>query len=156
MATTNQMEMGARAAAGGRGRKGGGSRALDVILWILQVLVALLFLYAGWVKLSMPLEALAKVSPVPGPLLKFVAACEVLGAIGLIVPWLTGIRPGLTPLAAAGLVIIMVGAVVSTLATMPASWAVLPLAVGVAAAFIAYGRWRLTPRRRSSRAMAGT
>jgi len=146
MSNTDRIGVGTEAGAKGRERGRGGG-ALNAILWILQVLVALVFLYAGWAKLSMPLEALAKVSPLPGLFLKFIAVCEALGAIGLIVPWLTGIRPGLTPLAAAGLVIIMVGAVISTLATMPASWAVLPLLVGIAAAFIAYGRWRLTPRR---------
>lgn len=146
MSSMDRIETGtdARAEGGARGR---GGAALNAILWILQVVVALLFLYAAWAKLSMPLEQLAKVSPLPGPFLKFIAVCEGLGAIGLIVPWLTGIRPGLTPLAAAGLVIIMVGAVISTVATMPASFAVLPLVVGAAAAFIAYGRWRLTGRR---------
>jgi hypothetical protein len=112
-----------------------------------QVLLALLFLYAGWTKLSMPLDALGKASPLPGGFLKLIAVAEILGATGLILPWLTGIRPGLTPLAAAGLVVIMVGAVVTTLAIGPASWAVLPLVVGALAAFVAYGRWRLAPHR---------
>jgi hypothetical protein len=124
-----------------------GSRKLNAVLWVLQVLVALVFLWASWAKLSMPLDALAKVSPLPAPLLKLVAVCEAAGAAGLILPGLLGIRPGLTPLAASGLVIIMIGAVISALATMPASWAVLPLVVGVAAAFVAYGRWRLVPLR---------
>ncbi len=144
MSTTGRTEIGTGAGAEGRGR--GRGRALPVILSIVQVLLARLFLYAGWAKLSMPSEELAKMSPFPPAFLKFIAVCELLGAVGLIVPWLTGIRPGLTPLAAAGLVVIMIGAVISTLATMPASWAVLPLVVGAAAAFVAYGRWRLVPR----------
>lgn len=119
------------------------SRTLNVILWIVQVLLALLFAYAGWVKLSMPLEALAKAAPLPAPFLKFIAVAEIVGAVGLVVPWLTGIRPGLTPLAAACLVVIMIGAVVITVATMPAAWAVLPLVTGALAAFVAIGRWRL-------------
>ncbi len=142
MSTTDRTELGTRAAADGRGR----GRALHLTLWIVQVLLALLFLYAGWAKLSMPSQELAKMSPFPPAFLKFIAVCEWLGAVGLILPWLTDIRPGLTPLAAAGLVVIMTGAVISTLATMPASWAVLPLVVGAAAAFVAYGRWRLAPR----------
>ncbi len=142
MSTTDRTEIGTRAGAGGRGR----GRALHVTLWMVQVLLALLFLYAAWAKLSMPSQELAKMSPFPPAFLKLIAVCESLGAVGLIVPWLTGIRPGLTPLAAAGLVVIMIGAVISTLATMPASWAVLPLVVGAAAAFVAYGRWRLAPR----------
>ncbi len=125
------------------------SRTRNVVLWIVQVLLALLFAYAGWVKLSMPLEALAKVAPLPAPFLKFIGAAEIVGAVGLVVPWLTRIRPGLTPLAAACLVVIMIGAVVVTLATMPATWAVLPLATGALAAFVAIGRWRLAPGRRA-------
>ena len=121
-------------------------------LWVVQGLLALIFLFAGGMKLVLPIEEMTKQMALPGAFLRFIGVAEVLGGLGLVLPGLTGIRPGLTPLAAAGLVIIMVGAVVSTLATMPASWAVLPLAVGIAAAFIAYGRWRLTPRRR---AMAG-
>ncbi len=124
------------------------SKRLHVVLWVLQVLLAILFLWASWTKLSMPLEALAKVSPLPPALLKFVAVCEAAGAAGLVLPGLLHIRPGLTPLAAAGLVIIMIGAVTSTLAVMPPSWAILPLVVGIAAAFVAYGRWRLVPLRR--------
>ncbi|HWH78696.1 MAG TPA: hypothetical protein VNT76_15050, partial [Candidatus Binatus sp.] len=65
--------------------------------------------------------------------------------LGLVLPWLLRIRPGLTPLAAAGLVIIMIGAVVTTVATMGVVTALLPLITGILAAFVAYGRWRMTP-----------
>ena len=75
----------------------------------------------------------------------------MLGAIGLILPGLLRIRPGLTPLAAAGLVLIMIGATVITLATMGPATALIPLVVGLLAAFVAYGRWRLAPLRGSSR-----
>ena len=77
--------------------------------------------------------------------------CEVLGALGLILPGLLKRRTGLTPLAAAGLVIIMIGATVVTLASMPPSWAVLPVVTGLLAAFVAYGRWRLAPQQGRSR-----
>jgi hypothetical protein len=79
---------------------------------------------------------------------------EVLGTIGLILPGLLGIRPGLTPLAAAGLVIIMIGATVLTLAGVApggAALALIPLVVGILSAFVAYGRWRLAPLRGRSR-----
>ncbi len=148
MSTTDAIEGRVGGAVGGRAESRASGK-LNVVLWILQVLVALVFAWASWAKLSMPLDALAKVSPLPAPLLKLVAVCEGAGAAGLILPGLLGIRPGLTPLAAAGLVIIMVGAVISTLAVMPPSWALLPLVVGGAAAFIAYGRWRLAPLRRT-------
>jgi uncharacterized membrane protein YphA (DoxX/SURF4 family) len=123
---------------------------MNRLLWIVQVLLALLFLYAGGLKLILPVEEMTAQVPMPGLLLRFIGVCEVLGAIGLIVPALTRIRPELTPLAAAGLVVIMVGAVVITLMYMPASWAVLPLVTGGLAAFVAYGRWRLAPLARQS------
>src|SRR5213596_1250133 len=85
------------------------------VLWVIQGLLAALFLFAGGFKLALPLAALAKVSPLPALFLKFIGACEVTGALGLILPGLLRIRTGLTPLAAAGLVIIMTGAVVVTL-----------------------------------------
>jgi hypothetical protein len=83
----------------------------------------------------------------------FIGAAEVLGAIGLILPGLLHIRPGLTPLAAAGLTIIMIGATPITLAVLSAQLAMIPLVVGLLTAFVAYGRWRLAPlseRTRSS------
>ena len=85
-------------------------------LWIVQALLALLFLWAGGIKLVLPLEKLAGPVPLPGVFMRFIGVAEVLGALGLILPGLLGNRPGLTPLAAAGLVIIMIGATVLTLA----------------------------------------
>jgi hypothetical protein len=79
--------------------------------------------------------------------LKFIAVAEVLGAIGLILPGLLRIRPGLPPLAAAGLVIIMIGATLVTLGTGGGAMALMPFTVGLLAAFVAYGRWRLAPHR---------
>ena len=85
--------------------------------------------------------------PLPGWFLRFTGVIEVLGAIGVILPWLLRIRPGLTPLAAAGLVIVMIGATVYTLAAGDVAPALISLVVGALAAFVAYGRWRLTPQR---------
>jgi hypothetical protein len=119
-------------------------------LWIVQGLLAALFLFAGGMKLVVPLEKLAGQVPLPGPFLRFVGVAEVLGALGLILPGLLRIRPGLTPLAAAGLIIIMVGATVITLAGGAIAPALIPLVVGLFAAFVAYGRWRLAPQHGSS------
>jgi DoxX-like protein len=68
----------------------------------------------------------------------------LLGGLGFILPALLRIKPSLTPLAAAGLVVIMIGAVVLSFPKGPAAW-VMPLVVGVLAAFVAYGRWRVAP-----------
>jgi len=114
-------------------------------LWIVQGLLALLFLWAGGIKLVLPLEKLTGPLPLPGLFLRFIGVAEVLGAIGLILPGLLRIRPGLTPLAAAGLVIIMAGATAVTLASGDVAMALIPLVVGLLAAFVAYGRWRLAP-----------
>ena len=120
-------------------------------LWIVQGLLAALFLWAGGMKVVLPLEQLTGPVPLPGLFLRFIGIAEVLGAAGLILPGLLRIRPGLTPLAAAGLVIIMIGATALTLASGEVVLALIPLLVGLLAVFIAYGRWRLAPIRGSSR-----
>jgi uncharacterized membrane protein YphA (DoxX/SURF4 family) len=122
---------------------------MNTALWIAQGLLAAIFLFAGGMKLILPIEEMTKQMPLPGLFLRFIAVCEVLGAFGVILPWLLRIRPGLTPLAAAGLVIIMIGATVTTLATAGIAMALFPLVVGILAAFVAYGRWRLAPRGQS-------
>ena len=116
-------------------------------LWTVQGLLAALFLWAGGVKLVLPLDKLAGPIALPGPFLRFIGVAEVLGALGLILPGLLRIRPGLTPLAATGLVIIMIGAAGLGLAVGDLALALIPLAVGLLAAFVAYGRWRLAPHR---------
>jgi DoxX-like family len=114
-------------------------------LWIVQGLLALLFLFAGGMKLVLPIEVLTEQMPLPGLFVRFIGMAEVLGSVGLILPGLLRIRPGLTPLAAAGLVIIMIGATVLTLAGSEVVSALIPLMVGLLLAFVAYGRWRLAP-----------
>ena len=121
-------------------------------LWIVQGLLAALFLFAGVVKLVLPAEQLMGSVPMPVLFIRFIGVVEVLGAIGLILPALLRIRPGLTPLAAAGLVIIMIGATSLTVAYMGVGPAVPPLVTGLLAAFVAYGRWRLAPLGSSLRA----
>ena len=121
---------------------------MNVALWIVQGLLALLFLFAGVIKLITPMEELIKQMPLPLPawFVWFTGIVEVLGALGLILPWLLRIKPGLTPLAAAGLVIVMVGATVYTAAAGDIPSALMPLAVGFLCAFVAYGRRRPAPQ----------
>ena len=125
---------------------------MNVALWIIQVLLAALFLFAGGTKLVLPIEVLnAMGSPnqvhLPALLVRFLGVCEVLGALGLILPGVFRIRTGLTPLAAAGLVIIMIGATVLTIIGDGFGAAIVPLLTGLLCAFVAYGRWRLSPLR---------
>lgn len=114
-------------------------------LWIVQVLLALLFLFAGVMKLILPIEEMTQQIAMPGWFLRFIGVAEALGGLGLILPGLLRIRPGLTPLAAAGLVVIMIGATVVSFLAGGVLMALMPLAVGLLAAFVAYGRWRLAP-----------
>ncbi len=121
-----------------------------VVLWFIQGLLAALFLFAGGFKLALPLVALAKLSSLSAPFLKFIGVCEVTGAIGLILPGLLHIRTELTPLAAVGLAIIMTGATIVTAATQGAAPAVVPLVVGLLAAAVAYSRWLPAPQRQAA------
>jgi uncharacterized membrane protein len=120
---------------------------MNTALWLIQALLAALFLFAGGIKLVTPMEEMMKQMPIPLPgwFVLFTGVVEVLGAIGLILPRLLGISPGLTPLAATGLVIVMIGATVYTFAAGAVASALIPLVVGILCAFVAYGRWRLSP-----------
>jgi len=125
------------------------TRIKNYALWVVQWLLALLFLWAGGAKLVLPLETLTGPVALPGLFVRFIGVAEALGGIGLILPWLLRIRPVLTPLAAAGLVIIMIGATVITLMGGGGALALFPATVGILAASVAYGRRLAAPRRRS-------
>src|SRR2546423_1729990 len=125
----------------------GSSKKARALLWTIQGLLALLFLFAGGMKLILPVAELTRQMRLPGLFLRFIGVAEVAGALGLIVPGLLRIRPGLTPLAAAGLVIIMIGATGLTLRLGQVGPALLPAVVGLLCAFVAYSRARtLAPR----------
>jgi uncharacterized membrane protein YphA (DoxX/SURF4 family) len=128
------------------------SRKTTALLWTIQGMLALVFLSAGGMKLAAPMAALAQQSPLPPLFLKFIGLCEVAGALGLILPGLVRVGRGLTPLAAAGLVVIMTGATVITAAGGHVGGAAIPCVVGLLAAFIAYKR-RL-PGRAASASLA--
>ena len=111
-----------------------------VALWVVQSVLAALFLFAGGMKLVAPAADLARMSALSPAFLKFIGACEVLGALGLVLPGIFRVRRTLTPLAAAGLVVIMVGAVVVTAVTQNVPSAIFPLVIGALAALVAVGR----------------
>jgi hypothetical protein len=125
---------------------------MNIVLWIIQGLLAVLFLFAGGSKLVLPMDMLmSNGSPnqvvLPELFIRFIGVCEVLGALGLILPGVFHRRQELTPLAAAGLTIILIGAVVVTIMGAGIPLAVPPLIFGLLCAFVAYGRWKLRPLR---------
>ena len=122
------------------------ARTANRILWTAQILAALLFLFAGSMKFIMPAEKMQQ-GPIVFPLafLYFIGLCECLGALGLVLPGLTRIHTELTPLAAAGLTIIMIGATSVTVLSMGVVPAIFPAVVGLVTAWIAYGRTRVEP-----------
>ncbi len=122
---------------------------MKVVLWILQVVLAVAFLAAGAMKLTQPLATLAVSLPwtadVPGALVRFIGVAEVLGGLGLVLPAATRILPRLTPIAAAALAIDMVSATLFHLARGEAMMAPIPLLLAVLLAFVAWGRFTRAP-----------
>jgi uncharacterized membrane protein len=114
---------------------------MNIALWIVQIILALLFVFAGTAKFMMPADEMAKNMPpfLSAGFIYFIGVCEVVGAIGLILPWALKKMPGLTPLAAALLFIIMIGAVVVS-APGGIALAIFPAVVGLLLAFVAWGR----------------
>jgi uncharacterized membrane protein YphA (DoxX/SURF4 family) len=123
---------------------------MNILLWIIQILVALMFLFAGGMKLVMSTEAMQAMGPpnqilFPGWFMKFIGVAEVLGGLGLLLPGLLRRQQYLTPLAAVGLVILMIGAMVVTFIPQGIAGAIPALIFGLLCAFIAYGRTKLSP-----------
>ncbi len=128
-------------------------------LWLVQGLLALAFLLAGLMKLTQPMDVLTASmgwpAALPAPLVRFIGLAELLGAIGLILPALTRIRPGLVPLAAAGLTLIMLLATLFHVSRGEGAMTPVNLVLGAMAAFVAYGRGRLLPHGGSARRQMG-
>lgn len=123
------------------------SKALHLVLWIAQVLLFLAFMGAGGMKLTTSTEQLLQYDPTQSiPLTRFIGVVEVLGALGMILPAATRIRPGLTPLAALGLFTIMVLAAGHHVMRGDIATAFPAIGVlGALAAFVAWGRGKKVP-----------
>jgi uncharacterized membrane protein YphA (DoxX/SURF4 family) len=122
---------------------------MNVALWIAQILLGLAFTSAGIRKLVEPIDKMAKrwvwVSDFQLPVIRGIASLETLGAIGIIVPALTRILPWLTPIAACGLILLMLGALATNIRyrLYPATaYTVFLVALAV---FVAYGRFVILP-----------
>ena len=123
---------------------------MNILLWILQILLALLFLFAGGTKFYYTYQQMQAMGPPnqvlpPGWFIHFIGVCEILGGLGLVLPGLLRIKPYLTVLAAIGLTIIMIGAVVITAMGPGLGAAILAVVIGLLCAFVAYGRTKLSP-----------
>lgn len=117
------------------------TRRANVTLWIVQGLLACLFLFTGAIKLFAPLEKLQGPVAFPGWFYRFLGFAELCGALGLVLPGLLRIQRALTPIAAAGLLLIVTGATVITLETgLGAAMAVIPFVTAILTAMVAYGR----------------
>src|SRR6187431_1618502 len=116
------------------------------VLWTLQILLAALYLFAGGFKLvAAPEQMVASpTDPVPSAnmvlFLRMIGGFEVLGAAGLILPEITGIKRHLTSVAAGCLAVIMVGAIVVSIAQLGVSAAIMPLVAGVLDVVVMFGR----------------
>ena len=114
---------------------------MNVLLWVIQVLLMLVFLFSGGIKLAIPADQLQAQAPptmihFSNAFMKFIGTCEVLGGLGLVLPGLFRVAKGLTPLAAVGLTIIMIGAVVISVMGLGISASVIPLIVCLLCAFV--------------------
>lgn len=125
------------------------SKGLHIALWIVQALLAVAFGFSGFIKATMPIAELAKQISVPvvlgAGMTRFIGVAEIAGALGLVLPALTRIRPLLTPLAAAALVVVMVLAAgyhvwQGEMSGLPPNFV-----LGGLAAFVAWGRYRRAP-----------
>ena len=120
----------------------------NIFLWVLQLLLAAAYLAHGWLLLSPPADLVEQIkASIPTALRVFVGVAEVLAAAGLVLPGLTRIAPWLTPLAAAGLIPIMIGATVLHLLRGEFASAAITAVLLVLVSFVAYMRWKVAPIR---------
>jgi uncharacterized membrane protein YphA (DoxX/SURF4 family) len=122
---------------------------MNIALWIVQILLALAFLMAGTMKATQPIEKLMArmtwVQSVRSWMVRLIGTLEILGAIGLILPAVTGIWSWLTPVAAIGLVLTMIGAMILHSSRREFSGLGVNVVLLLLALFIAYGRFVVAP-----------
>ncbi len=122
---------------------------MDIAIWVVQVLLALAFGMSGIMKLAQPAEKLATnmgwVKDFSPQTVKIIGLLELLAAIGLILPAVTGVLSWLTPLAALGLVALMIGAILTHLRRKEQQMMVVNAVLLLLAVFIVYGRFVAAP-----------
>jgi putative oxidoreductase len=121
---------------------------MNVVLWVLQVLLAVAFFAHGYLFLFPPAAMVEQMNASLPPWFQlFLGVAEVLAAVGLTLPGLTRIQPWLVSAAAAGLMIVMISATIFHTMRGEVSSAVTTAALLVMATFVAYMRWRVAPIR---------
>jgi putative oxidoreductase len=119
---------------------------LNIVLWGLQILLAVAFLAHGWMFLAPPADMVQQVNAAIAPAFRvLIGVAEVLAAVGLTVPGITRIAPGLVPSAAAGLAIVMVSATMFHIMRGETSSAAVTAVLLALVTFVAYGRWKVLP-----------
>ena len=119
---------------------------MNIVLWVLQILLAIAFFLHGWLLLSPPLELVDALNSLMLPAFRiFLGVAEVLAAVGLIVPGVIRIQPWLVSCAAAALLPVMVGATVLHISRGENSSAMITALLFVLLAFVAYMRWKVRP-----------
>jgi uncharacterized membrane protein YphA (DoxX/SURF4 family) len=119
---------------------------MNIVLWVLQVLLAMAFFAHGWLLLSPPAELVELMNSLIPPAFRiFLGVAEVLAAVGLIAPGVTRIQPWLVSCAAAGLLPVMIGATILHTRRGEVSSAITTAGLFVALTFVAYMRWKVTP-----------
>ena len=124
-------------------------RALNIGLWVVQLLLMAVFVLTGFVKVFQPIDVLAEtyrwIGFAPPVFVRFVGICELLAAAGLLGPAVLRLMPRLTVFAAIGIILLMVGAMITHVLLGPWSTIVVNLILLSLAAFVAYGRLVLAP-----------
>lgn len=125
------------------------SKALHLGLWVVQGLLGALFLAVGAMKATQPIAVLVDTlgwpAAVPAALVRVIGVAELLGALGLILPAATRVKPMLTPLAGVGLAMVMLLATIFYISRGELGALPIPLVLGGLAAFVAWGRAAKAP-----------
>ena len=125
------------------------SKAINIVLWVAQVVLATTFIWAAAMKWFQPVEKLAAMWPwtgqIPGILVKLTGLIDLVGAVGLILPSLLRIKPKLTPIAAIGIILLMISASIFHIARGEAAQIGANIVFAGMAAFIAWGRFVKAP-----------
>ncbi|WP_040810941.1 DoxX family protein [Nocardia concava] len=119
---------------------------MNIALWIGQIVLAVVFAVSGSAKSTLSRERLVELGQTgvglyPRAVVKVTAGCELLGVVGIIVPWWTGIAPVLTPLAAVGFAVVMVGAIIAHVRLREPKNIAITSTILVIAVLVAIGRF---------------